>query len=271
MKGIRRLTRQPIAWIIGIGCCVGCQALNRTAQHGGRDLDTEGRSPRLTQAQEADVQFALGRSAEARGDLAGAMAAYAAAAQRDHSRADAYLRLAILHDRQGKCRESAELYRKALAAAPGHPEIYCDMGYSLALQRRWQEAEMNLRQAIILQPGLARAHNNLGLVLAHTNRAQEAVAEFRRGGNSVADAHNNVAFALSMDQKWDHARQHYQLALAAEPGSAVTRSRLEELDKLVAKLDSPAPPHARPAPGDPSIARASRSEQAARPSPTPGR
>ena len=39
---------------------------------------------------------------------------------------------------------------KALKLSPGSPDIYCDMGYSLYLQRRSAEAEMNLRQAIAL-------------------------------------------------------------------------------------------------------------------------
>ena len=78
------------------------------------------------------------------------MAAYGEAVERDGSRADAYARMAVLHDKQGKFRESAELYRKALSGAPGDPDIFCDMGYSFYLQRRWAEAEMNLRQAIAL-------------------------------------------------------------------------------------------------------------------------
>src|SRR5919112_703888 len=92
--------------------------------------------------------------------------------RRDAHRADAYLRLAILHDRQGQFRESAALYQQALTARPGDPDIYSDKGYSLYLQRRWVEAEMSLRQAIVLKPDPQRGHNNLGLVLAHTGRLE---------------------------------------------------------------------------------------------------
>src|SRR5215210_7793225 len=105
------------------------------------------------------------------------MAAYQDALRRDAHRADAYLRLAVLNDRQGKFSESAELYQQALSARPGDPDIYSDKGYSLYLQRRWAEAEMSLRQAIVLKPDHARAHNNLGLVLAHTGRLEPALEE----------------------------------------------------------------------------------------------
>src|SRR5699024_691606 len=128
-----------------------------------------------------------------------AMAAYQDALKRDSHRADAYLRLAVLNDRQGKFSESAVLYQQALAASPGDPNIFNDKGYSLYLQRRWVEAEMSLRQAVVLQPDHARAHNNLGLVLAHTGRPDLAVAEFRQGGCSEADAQINLAYALTLE------------------------------------------------------------------------
>src|SRR4051812_10367624 len=67
-----------------------------------------------TAAQEADVQIALGRAAEQRGEFGEAMAAYRAALERDRRRADACVRLAVIHDRQGEFGESAGWYRRAL-------------------------------------------------------------------------------------------------------------------------------------------------------------
>ena len=104
------------------------------------------------------------------------------ALKNDPHRADANQRLAVVHDRLGRFQESAGYYAKALAAAPGDAEIFCDKGYSLYLQRRWAEADMCLRQAIALKPRLARAHNNLGLLLARDGKVDEALAEFRAAG-----------------------------------------------------------------------------------------
>ena len=130
------------------------------------------RDGKLTTAQQADMQIAMGRVSERQGDLAAAMASYGEALKRDGSRSDAYVRMAVVHDRQGEFRESADLYRQALKLSPGSPDIYCDMGYSLYLQRRWAEAEMNLRQAIALDNKHSRAHNNLALVLAQNSASQ---------------------------------------------------------------------------------------------------
>src|SRR6266404_4003004 len=108
------------------------------------------------------------------------MSHYAEALQRDPNRADACVRMAILYDQHGKFDQSLPLYQKALAAKPGDPDIFCNWGYSMYLQDRLGEAEMNLRQALALQPDHRRAHNNLGMVLARLNRGEDALTEFRR-------------------------------------------------------------------------------------------
>jgi Flp pilus assembly protein TadD len=195
-------------------------------------------TPRLTDAQVADVQIAEGRSLEKQGELAQAAAVYREAVKHDPGRADAYLRLGIVHDREGKFKESQEFYQKALKGAPGNAEIYCDVGYSLYLQQRWAEAEMNLRQALALAPDNRRAHNNLGLVLAHEGRYEDAMASFRRAGCTEADAHTNLAYALTLERCWPEARQHYERALAVDSSSTTARRGLKELDTLAAATDA---------------------------------
>ncbi len=220
---------------IVVACLAGCQYPDHRPWPRRDPSPGGGLTSRITAAQEADVQIALGRAAERRGDVDQAMAAYADALKRDRRRADACQRLAILHDGRGEFRQSADLYRQAIEASPGNAEIFCDMGYSLYLQRRWAESEQNLRQAIALDPGSARAHNNLGLVLGIDRRAEEAVAEFRKAGNDEAAARNNLALALTLDGRWDEARAQYQRALAANPAAPEARDRLKELDVLVAR------------------------------------
>ena len=111
------------------------------------------------------------------------------------------------------------------------------MGYSLYLQRRWAEAEMNLRQAIAFDNKHSRAHNNLALVLAQNSRLNDALSEFHKGGSNAATAHANLAFVLTMERRWEEARAQYQLALAADPSSTELKTRLEQLDTLAAKLN----------------------------------
>jgi Tfp pilus assembly protein PilF len=221
---------------VALGVCLalaGCQ--NSALQPTHVSLFRRGDQDKLSPAQAADVQVAYGRSLEKRGLTEQAAKVYQEALKKDPTRSEAYLRLAIMKDQQGKFAESAELYRKALKAKPGSANIYCCMGYSLYLQHRLPEAEMNLAQAIAVNPDLGRAHNNLGLVLAQTNRPKEAMDEFFKGGCSEADAHINTAFGLTLAEHWPEARIHYERALAADPSSAVAQQGLQELDGMLAK------------------------------------
>src|SRR5581483_10818161 len=61
----------------------------------------------LTDAQTADLKVTVGRAREKQGDVEQATAAYLEAVKLDPKRADAYVRLAILSDRQNKARDAA--------------------------------------------------------------------------------------------------------------------------------------------------------------------
>ncbi len=251
MTGLRRTPR--IGKVLAAGALIGLAGCHQVPSRPGAPSplgfgnEPKGGGTTITPAQEADVQISMGRVAEQQGDLDQAMAAYRTALDRDKSRADAYARLAILHDKQGKFRESADLYRKALALRPGDPDIFCDMGYSFYLQRRWAEAEMNLRQSLAVNPEHRRAHNNLALLLVRDNRLGDALAEFGKAGSDPVQAHMNLAFALTIDQRWESARAEYQRALALDPSSQLAKARLDELNNLLAKREpaAPAPDGAR--------------------------
>jgi tetratricopeptide (TPR) repeat protein len=247
-----------------IACSAGCRSWERHPEHSASILEA-GKPKAITAGQEADAQIALGRAAEQRGEFDQAMQAYRAGLSRDKKRGDAYGRLAVIHDKQGKFRESAELYRQALEASPGNPDVFCDMGYSLYLQRRWAEAEMNLKQAIALDHDHARAHNNLALVLSRGGRTDEALAEFRKAGCDEAQARENIAFALTTERRWGEARQQYQLALKSRPDSTTPSARLKQLDTLVARVDGP---KRSAAPVDPGLVTTSASRAGTKAAPT---
>lgn len=242
MTAGRRTARRWVVLALGMAALAGCQHLSRPARRPSSARVRAPRGAKVTPAQMADVQISLGRAAEQRGDVEGAMAAYRDALARDRNRADASWRLAVLHDRRGLFSDSDRLYRRALELDPENAEIHCDRGYGFSLQRRWAEAEQSLRRAIALRPDHRRAHINLGLVFAHDARPERALEEFRRGGCSASAAHNNLAFALSLDSRWDEAREQYRLALAADPASEPARSRLRELNALAARDDLQAAP-----------------------------
>lgn len=193
------------------------------------------KAERLSDRQIAELKLSLGCSLEQRGDVEGAMATYREAVAKNAKSATGFWRMAVLHDRKGEIQESERLYRQALDIAPKNADIHCDYGYSLYLQRRWAEAEDHLRQALAVKSNHLRAHNNLGLVLAQNNCFDEALAEFRKAGCKEADARANLAFVLTLDRRWDEAREHYALALEADPRSETAKTGLEKLNGIVAK------------------------------------
>jgi tetratricopeptide (TPR) repeat protein len=241
MKWTVRIQQGSIALALGAACVGGCQQFNRAPAMASLNPAADVGSSKVTPRQAADVQIALGRTLEQRGEVGPASAAYEEAVKRDPKRTDALVRLAVLNDQQGKFRESAVWYRKALQSSPGNPDIFCNMGYSLYLQKRWTEAEMNLQQALALKPDHVRARNNLGLVLAHTERVDQALAEFRKTG-SEAEARTNLALALTMDQRWEEARAQYQAALAANPSAETAKNGLRQLDAVLARMTVPPTP-----------------------------
>ena len=197
-----------------------------TEQHDG--LDT---------AQRADIQLAMARSMERQADTTRTMAAYQDVLKLQPNHPVATHRLAVLHDRLGNYEVSGQLFRRALQLSPGNAAIFGDLGYSMYLQDRWSEAEMNLRQAIALNPGDRRTHNNLGLVLAHVGDSNASLGEFRRAGCTATDAHMNLAYVQTLYQNWPQARRNYRLALKADPSSDKAKGRLAKLETLIAKVD----------------------------------
>lgn len=180
----------------------------------------------LTAEQKADVQMAVARSLEEQGDKAAAIKAYLEVAKKDSRRADAYHRLALLHDAKGDHESARSFYQIALKKDPKNAELRCDFGYSCYLQRNWKEAEPQLRRAIAINGDCARAHTNLGLLLGRTGRGKEALAEFYKAGCNEASARGNLGFALTLEEQWAEAKKQFELALVADPNLETAKDGL---------------------------------------------
>jgi Flp pilus assembly protein TadD len=218
--------REWMGLLVSLGGCVlaaGCHAPGRQVAHAPPPVE---HSTRLTVKQQADVQIAFARSLEKSGTAEQATAAYEDALKKDPRRADAHDRLAVLNARKGQFDAAVTLHKKALGLQPDNADFVCNLGYCYYLQQRWAEAETQFRRAIELAPTHSRALNNLGLVLARTDRSKEALAAFRRGGCSEADAHSNLAFALTLDSSWKEAQQHFVRAQELDPASSPAQKGL---------------------------------------------
>ncbi len=216
---IRCRYRAGMFLLASVVCLFGCRQSG--AKHPGLGLGRAAAPPpaiqeedpleTITAEQKADVQMAVARSVEKQGYVEQAIRLYLEVLKKDGRRADAYHRLAVLHDKKGNCVASAEFYREALQRDPDNAEIHCDLGYSYYFQRRWKEAETSLHRALQLNPNLARAHNNLGLLLARTDRNDAAMVEFLRAGCNEAEARGNLAFVLT-SQRRQHGAERPSVA-----------------------------------------------------------
>ena len=200
------------------GCVLfaGCQVARQQTTHRPAPMEA---APTLNTKQQADLQFAFARSLEKSGSLDQARTAYEDALKKDPQRADAVDRLAVMNARKGQFEQAIDLHKKAIVLQPRNADFVCNLGYSFYLQQRWAEEEMQFRKAIELTPNHGRALNNLGMVLARTVRPDEALAAFRRSGCTEADAHSNLAFALTLENSLKEAHQHFARARTLDPAS----------------------------------------------------
>jgi Tfp pilus assembly protein PilF len=220
---------------LGLLAALAAAGCIRTARPELASRPAEEPTPQLGTKQAADIQIALARSNEMCGDTALARETYEAALKQDPSRGDAWARLAVLYDQEGRFADSAQCYKKAKANHADDTALACNQGYGLYLQRRWAEAEECLRHAIALDAGNARAHNNLGLVFARNGRAADALDEFARAGCSPCEARVNLALALAVEGDLAEAATHYREALAADPSSTLAQKGLHTVNDILTR------------------------------------
>ena len=224
----------PIALFCFSGCGNAYQSLTGKELTSGKEI---GSKSNLSSDEQGDVYFSLGRAAEKQGNLQEAIRLYQATLKKKPKSGESHWRMAVCLDKSGNFQKSATHYHEALKLMPGNPDIYCDYGYSLALQKKWSDAEINLKQSLAIQPDLSRAHNNLGLVLAQGSKLDEALRAFQAGGLSAFDAHWNVAQVLISQSRWDEARSEFQLMALINPDDPRVGREIAALNRLVVKLD----------------------------------
>jgi len=231
------ITTLTLLGLTGLVWIVGCQWSGRTGGFASRrtpgtPVASTG-ATNLSNQQVADMNLALGRTLEQQKEYERALDAYAKAAELDPKLAAAAWRQGVVCDKQGRTRESEAFYKQALKLSPRDPDLLCDFGYSLYLQRRWAEAEEQFGKALAEAPRHPRAHCNLGLVLAQTDRTSEALAQFQQAGCDRAAAQSNLGLVLAMNNRLPEAKTAYATALAAQPKSKAARRGME----LIAKVE----------------------------------
>lgn len=152
---------------------------------------------------------------------ADSVAKYPASARAQHN-------LAVELQHRGRAAEAAEHAEIAASLSPGYVPAHYMWGLALFDLGRVDEAITRLQAAVRLGPAHADAQLALGNALVRAGREAEAVAHFRASLElkPAADAHYNLAVALSALGRGAEAEQQLRAAVAADPGLTVARRRL---------------------------------------------
>lgn len=144
--------------------------------------------------------------------------------------------------------EEVAVYRRALSLRKT-AKTWNNLGVTLDLLNRFEEAEAAFSQALELEPGYALAWLNLGSARINAGRFEAAIAAYRAGlalRPDEADAWARLGHCQRMAGQRDAAVQTFQLALKYRPLAAdlwldlgqllVELSRKEEAEQVQAKL-----------------------------------
>ncbi len=129
----------------------------------------------------------------------------------------------------GQLTEAAQALRQAVTLQPAFAEAHYRLGVALAGLGRWAEAEAACRQALAAQPGHAGAQTYLGHALREQGRKEEAVACYQAAvalRPGAADAHNNLGVTLGDLGRWEEAAACYREALRLRPEFAKAHNNL---------------------------------------------
>ncbi len=118
------------------------------------------------------------------GDLAGAIATYQAALERDPSLGIAHANLLRLYGRARDWTQAEAHYRAAVAGDADPVEAHYDYGVLLGMQEKWDEAAAAYRRSIDVNPVYAEALNNLGGIHEQRRELEQALELYRRAAAS---------------------------------------------------------------------------------------
>jgi len=124
--------------------------------------------------------------------------------------------LAVLYDQMGMSDRAEAEYLNALKRDRKNPDVLNNAGYFYYTAGRYSEAETMLRRALDADPDHKAARVNLGLTLGMMDRMDEALQTFKLAV-SDAEAHSNLGMILIRQGNLDEAERELNYALSRNP------------------------------------------------------
>ena len=148
----------------------------------------------------------------------------------------------LLHEAQalqngGDYRGAAKLYRTRIKFDPNNTTAHNNLGYVLQEKQQpdYDAAEKHYRKAIYLDPSYPEAYNNLGYLLQHVREDFDGAEQHYRKAMELNPKYAIACWNLSV--LLENQKNDIQAGNPANDGE----QRLEELRKLSAEVESPAP------------------------------
>ncbi|MDD5383428.1 MAG: tetratricopeptide repeat protein [Gallionella sp.] len=139
---------------------------------------------------------------------------------------------------QGK--DSLAALRKAMELLPDDADAHYNLGNTLLILGRLDEAEASYRRALQVWPDYVDAHYNLGNTLRNLGRLDEAEASYRRALQvkpDYAEVHGNLGNIMLEQGRLAEAEASYRRALQIKPDYAVAHYNLGNLLHDLNRLD----------------------------------
>lgn len=114
--------------------------------------------------------------------------------------------IAILYDLQRKPDQALFYHRKSITYQPQRADYHNNLGFSLYLSGKIDDAIRELEMALALDPSLSIAYNNLGFAYGKRNEMDKAKRMFRTV-NSEIDTLKNLALIYQYKNKSNQAEQ----------------------------------------------------------------
>lgn len=130
------------------------------------------------------------------------------------------LQMAVQLQRNQQLEGAIELYRRLLAAAPGHPDVLHLLGMALYQMGQAEQGVSLIEQAIEAQPDYAGFHNNLANICSSLGRIDRARASYLHAialDPNQADFRNNLGVLYRVTDEPEQAEAEYQRAIELDP------------------------------------------------------
>jgi Flp pilus assembly protein TadD len=164
----------------------------------------------------ADARQGFGITMILVGDMEVAYKELSAAVEEDPTLWRAWNAIGAYHDAQDDWEKAEDAYRRALAVRPNEPMILNNLGFSLLMQNRVDEALGPLQEAMRLAPDSSQVKTNVRLAYARKGEYRRAVSG---SGDDVelAKALNNVGYIALLKGDYSQAEAYFLRAMEADP------------------------------------------------------